>query len=280
MRQPICPTLLLNAPALTTVLHALTARPAVYFMVRERQLSWQIHAAAAHGEALWRPQPAASGAAALLRRRGAAPLNVRVPVTSTGVDTADSVVYVCSIESRCSRAGSPAAAAASAAAVKSVAGFVAPPPRAVPPLPLSVPVTWAPCAGAGALAPVALAAKPTQLLRLATPPALQEQARPGMPPYKRSRLDPTSEAAAHHGYAAVPAGTMACLPAPTSCAPVVPAARSPHDTWVVVSQPPLQQQQPRPQQQTGAEDPHGVLSWLRKIRGMLEHPAAAAPVYC
>ncbi|KAL4452151.1 hypothetical protein ABPG75_007813 [Micractinium tetrahymenae] len=257
-------------------------------MVRERQLNWQIHTAAAHAGALWRPLPAAPAPAALLRRRGATPLSVHVPVTATGVDTADAVVYVRSIETRCSSACSPSAAAAPpaadllAAAPPSAAIFAPTPlyPAALPPPPpLSMPAAWAQRAGATAPAPAAseAAAKPTPLLRLATPPTLHEWARPAAPPHKRSRLDMPQAAGPHPGHSPMPASAAASLPALARSGKAVLPVQPLADAWCMHPQQPSRR---RPQQQTRADDPHGVLSWLRKIKSMLEHPAGPAPVYC
>lgn len=71
-----------------------------------------------------------------------------------------------------------------------------------------------------------------------------------------------------------------CPQSLAGCGPVLLLGQSPADTWVVIPQPLPRQAPPHPQQQAGADDPHGVLSWLRKIKSMLEHPAATAPVYC
>lgn len=77
------------------------ASPAVYFQLRVRQLDFQIKAVQREGAAAWR---AASVAGArpceLLQRRGRPALSVKLPLTASGVNAAESAQYVRTLELR------------------------------------------------------------------------------------------------------------------------------------------------------------------------------------
>ena len=228
----------------------LPAPHAVYLMVRERQLAYQIHAAALQGPAAWR-MPAAAAAAApspLLARRGLPALCISVPQAATGIDAADTAVYVRSI---------------SVALPRAPCSSGSPPP---PPAPVCKP------------APVAVALAPLQ--RLATPPTRHEQ------PAKRSRLaTPGSAVRAPPqpatGHLIAPAASCSCCsastcsssgrpPLPRPPAPLVlpmpPVPSSDHSCCSLPSAAPLSAAR-APAAAYPSSSP--LTQWLQRIKSML-----------
>lgn len=218
---------------------------AVYYMIRERQLAFQIHAVAREGPAAWRPPstPAAAAPSALLQRRGCRPLALLVPHAATGVTAADTAVYVRSINVACCP---PSAAPA-------------PKPRAETPTAPLVP-----------------------LARLATPPTLDEQpakrsrrlspARPGAP----VRAAPSAPAA---GHLIAPACTSQCGYQPAA-APVVlhmPALALSAGSAPAAPSVALARGGSHPGGHSSASP---LYSWLQKIRAMLSPRSQhVAPVF-
>ncbi|EFN53532.1 hypothetical protein CHLNCDRAFT_136637 [Chlorella variabilis] len=73
--------------------------PSVYYMLRERQLAYNINAAVSQGPASWRRQSVAKGRACeLLQRRGLPPLSVRVPQTLCNIRPGETAVYVRAVQ--------------------------------------------------------------------------------------------------------------------------------------------------------------------------------------
>lgn len=105
-------------------------------MVRERQLAYQIHTVALQGPAAWRI-PASAAAAApspMLARRGLPALSLSVPHAATGIDAADSAVFVRSISVALPRARSAPCSPAAPAHCKAAPAAAAPLQRlATPP---------------------------------------------------------------------------------------------------------------------------------------------------
>ncbi|PRW57457.1 hypothetical protein C2E21_4080 [Chlorella sorokiniana] len=228
--------------------------PTVYYMIRERQLAFQIRAVAAEGPAAWRTpaNPAAAAPSALLQRRGLRPLAVLVPHTATGIDANDTAVYVRSINVMCWR---PATAALAA------------------PCPLAAPCRPAP---------------PAPLQRLATPPTLEEQ------PAKRSRLiSPPRPVPGMAALAAAPraaghliapdmrsqAGSCsACSSA--SSARYCPSSCPPASAPVVLAMPPLAHTSCPPRQHQHSSSGSPLIAWLQKIKHMLSPRSQQhTPVY-
>lgn len=76
------------------------ASPAVYFQLRARQLEFQIKAVQREGPAAWRAASVASRPCHLLQRRGLPALSVKLPLTASGVNAAESAQYVRTVELR------------------------------------------------------------------------------------------------------------------------------------------------------------------------------------
>lgn len=214
-------------------------------MVRERQLAYQIHAVAAEGPAAWR-QPATAAAAApspLLARRGCRTLSICVPHAATGIDAADTAVYVRSISVECR--------------------------RPLPTRPLAM--RAAKCSTAAPTPVHCSSAAPLQ--RLATPPALHEH------PAKRTRTHSPAPrpgaavrvAAAGHLIAPDVRSSCSCCDTSNICSSI----SSP--TPVVLPMPPLAPPASSngcrlvaPLQPAAAYTSSSPLvSWLQKIKSML-----------
>ena len=220
---------------------------AVYYMIRERQLAFQIRAVAAEGPAAWRApaNPAAAAPSQLLQRRGLRPLAVLVPHTTTGIDANDTAVYVRSINVLCRR---PATAAPAA------------PCRPAPPAPLQ-----------RLASPPTLEEHPAKRSRLLSPPRpVPGGAAPAAAPRAAGHLiapDMRSQA----GSCSTCSSASSARYCPSSCAPTAAP--------VVLAMPPLAYAScPVQQQQHSGGSP--LFAWLQKIKLMLSPRSQQhTPVY-
>ena len=216
-------------------------------MFKERQLHLQIHAAAAAGPHAWRQASVSAGHSnTLLQRRGLPALGIRVPHAATGVEAADHVVYVRSVDVACRK---PKHAAAAAAA------------------PCPPPAACSQTASPAAHAPTAFTCESSLPLpsRLSTPPMQEQRA-------KRSRLSPPgsavrSGAPTPAAAAAHPGHLIAC-----ACTRATERSAAP----VVLAMPQTAAAQPRAA--AHGDDPHGVMAWLHKMKAMLSPASRAEPV--
>jgi hypothetical protein len=93
--------------------------PVVYYQLRIRQLEFQIKAVQREGAAAWRAASVAGSRPCDLRqRRGLLALSVKLPLTASGVNAAESAQYVRTLEMRSAQSATvqPAATAQPAAA--------------------------------------------------------------------------------------------------------------------------------------------------------------------
>ena len=247
----------------------LTPLPAVYFMIRERQLAYQCKAADAAGPAVWRRPTTPPSRNNLLLNRGRPALSIKLPHAATGVDSNDSVVYVRAVDVACRRL-------AATATSKQQQQQQRKPAPVVTPLPKAVPATAAAAAAATSVA--------APQYRLTTPPRQEEQ------PIKRSRLSAPLPRAAVPSAAAPATGAAGHLIAPdahssftgpgtcgSTCRAPLPCCTPP----VVVAMAPLAASTTSgmfaAHPASGAGSP--LMSWLEKIKNMLSPASRHEPIF-